>query len=339
MLTELARRIRASPEGKFEPSPLPQHLDKITDELLIVASDAVSAVGAESPPLSGNGVFKLLAWTVADARGACTPLDKALALTVGKRLDRQAVAVRAKLEAIKLRWSDECDAIRLNAASNTAMTTLLPLLIESALVSEQSELHRAREEVYIGFHELDALLPEWYVDSGEANESDHALEPVSATEPVAQLTQAAASDSPWASTVHFPWLVDDTPDESCPVPPDLAGALTTDALQMLWQRSRDFNLTYDTAAQWWSIALPGLANHLVHLLARQREDLKEAVRLTAVTRELCKGYKLSSDLAVNAWDSQEGQHGRQIEELEEKLKLAETREEALKGAIALLRPA
>ena len=60
-------------EGSFTPAPPPALLDKITDMLLVVASDAVSAVGAEEPALSGNATFRLLAWTVADARGANLP--------------------------------------------------------------------------------------------------------------------------------------------------------------------------------------------------------------------------------------------------------------------------
>mmetsp|Transcript_61429 Transcript_61429/g.121534 ORF Transcript_61429/g.121534 Transcript_61429/m.121534 type:complete len:123 (+) Transcript_61429:1102-1470(+) len=39
----------------------------------------------------------LLAWVVADARGAARPMDKALADSVGKRLEKQAQKVREKL--------------------------------------------------------------------------------------------------------------------------------------------------------------------------------------------------------------------------------------------------
>ena len=38
-----------------------------------------------------------MAWVVADARGATEPLEKALADTVGKRLDKQAQKVREAL--------------------------------------------------------------------------------------------------------------------------------------------------------------------------------------------------------------------------------------------------
>ena len=95
----LARRIRTFPEGNFTPSPPPPLLSTLTDELLVIASDAVKAVAAEGKALSGNGGLRLLAWTVADARGATAALDKPLALTVGRRLDSRAFTVRKDLEA------------------------------------------------------------------------------------------------------------------------------------------------------------------------------------------------------------------------------------------------
>ena len=98
VLETLARRFLPFPHGNFSPSPPPALLDKITDELLVVASDAVATVAAEQPrPPSGKSLLRLLAWIVADARGASTVLDKLLAETVGKRLDRQAQKVRSTL--------------------------------------------------------------------------------------------------------------------------------------------------------------------------------------------------------------------------------------------------
>jgi len=69
----------------------------LTDELLVIASDVVKSVAAEAKALSGNAGFRLLAWTVADARGATEVLDKPLALTVGRRLDSRALTVREDL--------------------------------------------------------------------------------------------------------------------------------------------------------------------------------------------------------------------------------------------------
>ena len=67
---KLAERILTFPDGKFKPSPPPQLLGKLTDEDLVVAVDAVEAVVAKQQPRpSGRAQFRLLAWTVADARG------------------------------------------------------------------------------------------------------------------------------------------------------------------------------------------------------------------------------------------------------------------------------
>ena len=97
-LEALARRILPFPNGNFSPSPPPALLDAITDELLVVTADVVAAVAAEvAPRPSGKALLRLLAWVVADARGATVALEKLLAETVGKRLDRQAQKVRTEL--------------------------------------------------------------------------------------------------------------------------------------------------------------------------------------------------------------------------------------------------
>ena len=46
-LKNRAQRIRTFPEGKFTPSPAPSFLDRITDELLVIASDVVAGVGGD----------------------------------------------------------------------------------------------------------------------------------------------------------------------------------------------------------------------------------------------------------------------------------------------------
>ena len=87
-LKQMATRIVAFKEGDFSPSPPPYLLDKLTDYDLIVAVDAVWLVAAEQqPPPSGKARYRLLAWTVADARGAAEPLSKGTAEKVGKRLE------------------------------------------------------------------------------------------------------------------------------------------------------------------------------------------------------------------------------------------------------------
>ena len=159
-LRRLARRILQFPDGTFEPSAAPALLQKLTDELLVVASDAVSTVVAEaaSKP-SARAVLKLLAWTVADARGASIPLDESLALTVGKRLDRQASKVRDALAAVSADADVERAEARAAAAADEALAAALPARLAAIDAKVQAAYTAAREEVYVGFHELEALIP------------------------------------------------------------------------------------------------------------------------------------------------------------------------------------
>ena len=90
-LKSIAERILPFDKGNFSPSPLPALVNVVTDELLVMAKEIVAAVAAAAQPkLSGKAQLRLLAWVVADARGARVAMEKALAETVGKRLDRQA---------------------------------------------------------------------------------------------------------------------------------------------------------------------------------------------------------------------------------------------------------
>ena len=94
-LQALARRVRSFPEGDFESSPPPHLLDELNDGLLVVASDAVAAVAAEvTPRLAGRARYRLLAWTVANARGATRRLTKseAIRLASGSRHRHSACA-------------------------------------------------------------------------------------------------------------------------------------------------------------------------------------------------------------------------------------------------------
>ena len=125
-LKTVARRIRTFPEGQYVPSPRPQLLDRLTDELLVTASDVAKSVAAEAPPISGNSALRLLAWTVADARGATLVLEKPLALTVGKRLDRQAGSVRAQLAGIRERAEALRSSLRANARGHALTTWQMP---------------------------------------------------------------------------------------------------------------------------------------------------------------------------------------------------------------------
>jgi hypothetical protein len=194
---KLAARIVTFPGGDFEPSPPPQLLSKLTDEDLVLAADAVEAVAAKQQQRpTGKAQFRLLAWTVADARGAATPLEKAAAETVGKRLDRQAKKVRADLESCELVYRER----RLIASDvdHSSMDEAFRLEIETL-----------RSEVYIGFHELELAV----------------AEDAAAALPAALAAALQVADAP---SLH--------PSQPLPeIPPDLARSLGTTGVQYLWE--------------------------------------------------------------------------------------------------------
>ena len=89
-LRQCATRLLPFAEGNFAASGPPSLLDVLTDASLVVASGIMHKEAAQ---LSGKAKLRLLAWLLADARGATTPIDKKLAETVGKRLDAQVKRV------------------------------------------------------------------------------------------------------------------------------------------------------------------------------------------------------------------------------------------------------
>ena len=95
-LRRRAKLYLCCPEGVFPAPDGPALLDKLTDEVLLVASDVVtSAAAASHEKISGKAQLRCLAWLLADARGSPwwgidVGLDKAAAETVGSAAGRQA---------------------------------------------------------------------------------------------------------------------------------------------------------------------------------------------------------------------------------------------------------
>eukprot|EP00966_Prymnesium_polylepis_P156221 3609073-Prymnesium_polylepis.1 len=75
----------------------------------------------------------LLAWTLADARGATAPLEPTVAKTAGKRLDRQVSQVRANLLAIS-------DDERRNAHAAVATATGVELEIQTLKIKDRERM-------------------------------------------------------------------------------------------------------------------------------------------------------------------------------------------------------
>jgi hypothetical protein len=122
-LQERARRIRLATGGELEHSAdmLAEHL---TDWLIVLACDAVSTTAAESTePVSGKAQQRLLAWLLCDALGHTgAVLDAKAAEAAGKRLQRQALRVRAAVDAAQETAGAERLAVTARAVGDAALT-------------------------------------------------------------------------------------------------------------------------------------------------------------------------------------------------------------------------
>ena len=203
-------------------------LDVLTDQLLVVAVDAVeAAVNDFKERPSGKAQLRLLGWTVAAARGAVTNMEPALAETVGKRLNRQAEKVRADIAAARAHAAEARSRARAAADADASLAAELAATLAAIDTREQRELEKPAFEVYIGFHELHGLLPP--PPPPPAAESDAA--PACTTRPEPADRQPAAG----YSFVRYPWLMEGAAEEAAAgdpcgapraaMPPDLVAAL------------------------------------------------------------------------------------------------------------------
>ena len=286
-LEQLARRIVLVPEGSFAPSPPPALLDSLTDELLVVASDTINAVVTEVQPLpSGKAQLRLLAWLVADARGASMLLDKAEAALAGKRLDYQAQRVRDSLA-----HATETAKVERAALAAQAQAGELDLdEIKQARAQIDREERRVydfhRDEVYIGFHELEALLPRADAVAVAQPRFTEVMEQE-------RRLQAQAQHRPLPS-----------------MPPDLAAVLDTDVcaeLQSRFASANAWDYNDDPEAHvWWTQLLPDFVAELraERDAARRECDALSRERDTAVAaRDAAVAARDNADLARDAADA------------------------------------
>lgn len=231
-LRRVANRLLPYPGGDFEPSPPPHLFDMITDEFIVVAVAAIEAVMAEQQPRpSGKAQYRLLAWAVADSRGATTPLDKALAETVGKRLDRQAKKVRGDLANVSA--AARVARLELSAAESNPLARQQGMAAIDA--EERSKLESLRAEIYVGFHELEALLP-------GAEKCEEAASQAPALAAAMQVATAALPQNK-------------APPVLPAIPPDLASKLGPEGVQYLWDYVHE-QRTYPRCSEDWSKSLP-----------------------------------------------------------------------------------
>ena len=288
-LRRVANRLLPFPGGDFEPSPPPQLFDRITDELLVVSVETVEAVVSEQQPRpSGKAQFRLLAWVVADARGATMPLDKTLAVTVGKRLDRQAQKVRGDCAAVSAAAREARLQLSAATASDPAARRQGVAAIDA---EEQSKLESLRAEVYVGFHELEALLP------GAEKQKAEPAEPALAA--AVQVATAALTQKP-------------APPALPAIPPELASRLGPEGVQYLWDFVHE-RRTFPRRGEDWYKCLPWVIQSILvdfsslfnlqteedvwELIDAQQEQIRLQQEMNAVLRARVRQLELRYGVA------------------------------------------
>ena len=204
--------------------------------------DAVWRVAAEQqPPPSGNARYRLLAWVVADARGAAEPVPPATALKVGKRLEAQAVKVRGE-------FGEQRSAARHAAAADASLAPGLAAALAAIDAAERAAMEAARKEVYVGFVELQPPPPP---------------PPLAPPEPALSRTEQATlalqqrEEERWEE--HRRAVLESIPA----IPTDISERLGLDGVQALWQYQMDQLHSIRDADEWCSVVLPGLAVSLL----------------------------------------------------------------------------
>ena len=344
MAKELRERAQCCISGSDARCPAPATdllLDKLTDELLVVASDAATAAvsGANKllttlrePLVSARARFRLLAWLVADARGAQEALDKADAETIGRRLDRQATRVRDNL----VRAAEDARLKRDAARDSGAMDGELQAALAAIDAEEQAVVEHARSEVYVGFTELDSLMPKPLT-----NPLDH-LERPSQEATVDSILKPDVSTNDLVTAMHKAleargircpesYVTYEQDDEH--MPPDLAEAVGSDAARQL----QAFGSCYSGADQWWTIALPLFVRHLVseHAATLTRIEREHDMALDAANARRVLEEGLCADWEKRYIEQAEELEAEMetVEQLRGELREAKGREEALHAVI------
>ena len=259
-LVLIARRILPFEDGKFSPSPPPLTLTQLTDHDLIVAKDAAWQVTAEKqPPPSGKARYRLLAWVVADARGAATSLAPTVAEKVGKRLEAQALKARGN-------FGEQRSLARHAAAADASLAGGLPAALAAIDEAERLATEAARREVYVGFHELEAPPPPPPTGTPGGNEPDTALSRTESARAAAELAEREQRQAEEAERQRT------LPN----IPQELAGALGTDGVQVLWRVATEqcwSRRAIPESGDWWK-KLPKLVKCLLEDAANQEAEFE-----------------------------------------------------------------
>jgi len=320
--------LRLGGEAFILPSAPPALLNVLTDHVLVVASDAIRAVASseKDEPVSGRDQDRLLAWVVADARGASEALDKALALTVGKRLDRQAAKVRNECASVAASAARARGHARKLALEDAALAATLEADLDASREVERGELEKPVSEVYVGFHELESLLiprappaPCTHDD----DETDELQEPKKRRLNICDFTDFLRAEG-----IKFPNRMYELHDrESHAIPPDLGKALGPDATQALWAQLEHLQLNSES---WWTCGLPLYTQQLLKEKVRDdgyhAEDIEASEAREKEAREDAARQREEDISTISALEDE-------LEELRGQLREAKGREDALHGVI------
>ena len=267
-LRQRAQRLLPFTEGNFTASGPPSLLDALTDASLVVASGIVSE---EARRLSGKAQLRLLAWLLADARGATTPIDKKLAETVGKRLDAQVKRVRSAID--EARSTAEQQRAEARAAAALIGQEVSAEKLAAIDATERQALDAPNKEVYVGFWELGA-------GGGEA------LAPAAALPPHAAVLAVGPEEpepEPVPPEVLDRWEQEDRPHfsrwrhEGGPMPPHIARCLGEEGCRMLARELVHFRDA--TGSEILEIFIPGLVKSLLARCAREEQYHAEELQL------------------------------------------------------------
>ena len=286
-LRQRATRLLPFVEGNFAASGPPTLLDVLTDASLVVASGIVHEEAAQ---LSGKAKLRLLAWLLADARGATTPIDKKLAETVGKRLDAQVKRVLRAIE--EARSTAEQQRAEARAAAALIGQEVSAEKLAAIDATERQALDAPNKEVYVGFWELGA-------GGSEAFAPAAALPPHAA---VLAIGPEEPEPEPVPPEVLDRWEQEDRPNfsrwrhEGGPMPPHIARCLGEEGCRML---ARELAYNRDaTGSEILEIFIPGLVKSLLARCAREEQYYAEDLQRV---REECDAEVARAQASEAEW--------------------------------------
>ena len=149
------QRIMPTKDGNFLPTEGGSIVADITNEMLVVATQAVCDVCEQDDfhKLS-NPQKRALAWILADAMGTFVPINAKAALIAGQRLHRQASRVREKTDAAVAAAVSQRAEAKAAADGHAALTAALPAALAAIDEAEQMAFSHPHTEIYVSISDL-----------------------------------------------------------------------------------------------------------------------------------------------------------------------------------------